>query len=69
MLVVARGPIIKVWSRYFWESTSQGVGGHGGFLTGHLEGGVIFDIKDQVCRWLVRYPESLIKIRHDLVEK
>ena len=34
-----------------------------------MEDGVIFEIIDHVGRWLGRYPESLMKIGHDLVEK
>ena len=29
----------------------------------------MFDIIDHVDRWLGRYPESLMNIRHDLAEK
>ena len=31
-----------------------------------LEEGVIFDIMDHVSRWLGRYPESLVNIKHGL---
>ena len=46
-----------------WKSLSWG------FLIGDLEDGVIFDIIDHVERWFGRYPESLVKIRHDFAEK
>ncbi len=39
------------------------------FLIGDLEDGVTFDIIYHVDRWLGRYPESLMKIRHDLAQK
>ena len=35
-------------------------------LTGNLKDSVIFDIIDHVSRGFERYPESLMKIRHDL---
>ena len=38
-------------------------------MIGDLEDGVTFDIIDHVDRLLGRYPESLMKIRHDLAEK
>ena len=34
-----------------------------------MENGVTFDIIDHVDRRLGRYPESLMKIQHDLAEK
>ncbi len=39
------------------------------FLIGNMKDGVTFDIVDHVDRWLGRYPESLMKIQHDLAEK
>ena len=38
-------------------------------MTGDLNDKVIFDIIDHVGRWSGRYPESLIKIGHDLADK
>ena len=38
------------------------------FLTGDLEDKVIFDIIDYIGRWIERYPESFMKIQHDLAD-
>ena len=68
--VVDQG-LMKVWSRselFDLERTSWGLGGCWWFLTGDLKDGVIFDIPYNVFRLYVRYPESLIKIEHDLTE-
>ena len=39
------------------------------FLTGDLKDGIIFDIINHVGRWYGRYPESFMKIQHDMAEE
>ena len=57
---------LKIGLRLVFEY--MGLWGCSWFLTGDLEEGVIFNIIDQVGRWLGKYPESLLKIQHDIVD-
>ena len=41
-------------------SLKSKLGGHGGFLTGDLEDGIIFDSIDHIDRTRLSYPEDLI---------
>ena len=45
------------------------LGGYWSFLTGDLKDCVKLNIKDDVGDFQGTYPESLMKIRHDLAEK
>ena len=72
MLVDDIGDILKVWWRsdMVWLRKERvGLGGCWWFLTGDLEDGGPLYIIDHVGRWYGRYPESLMKIRHDMAEK
>ena len=57
----------QIW--FDWKRKRRGIGGCWWFLTGDLKNGIIFNIIDQVIRWYGRYPESLMKIRHDKLTK
>ena len=72
MLVVTKVPFLKVLSKLdmIWlRKPNLALGGYQRFLIGDLKYWVKSTIKDDVGCCEGAYPESLIKIGHDLAEK